>query len=275
MPEVSSIIDNCFINAPFLQLQQGLLQKFLSRRLRPEIGLEGGALQYCTSSDFKKIANKLKKVGLPCTLHAPFLSLDAGSEDPDVRRRTRVTLQSAFALLNVFEPKSIVCHPHLVYGDDEDQNERRLTLSLEFWREMVEMAAACEVTVMFENTYEKTTDGHRNFLSRLNHPRARFCLDVGHVMAFAGNSWTDWLPELEPWLGQLHLHDNTGRNDEHIAIGDGVFDFETLFSYLVRNRLSPLITLEPHTAESLEGSLKYLGASRAFHTYLIHYRKIP
>ena len=38
------ITSRCFINAPFEQLQAGLLDLFLHYRLQPEIGLEGNCL---------------------------------------------------------------------------------------------------------------------------------------------------------------------------------------------------------------------------------------
>ncbi len=79
---------------------------------------------------------------------------------------------------------------------------------------MLALAEPTGVGLMLENTYEQTPTIHREILCRLNSPGARFCLDVGHTLAFAGNSWRDWLPELSPWLGHLHLHDNRGGRDE-------------------------------------------------------------
>ena len=111
---------------------------------------------------------------------------------------------------------------------------------------------------MLENTYEKSPEIHRQILSRLDNPAARFCLDVGHTLAFAGNSWRDWLPELAPWLGHLHLHDNDGNRDQHLAVGQGNFDFAGLFAYLRQNDLRPTITLEPHQEEDLAKSLAVL-----------------
>ena len=63
---------------------------------------------------------------------------------------------------------------------------------------------------------------------------------------------------MTPWLGHLHLHDNTGSLDSHLAIGRGDFDFEALFSYLSANNIGPLITLEPHSEDDLWASLKAL-----------------
>jgi sugar phosphate isomerase/epimerase len=50
-----------------------------------------------------------------------------------------------------------------------------------------------------------------------------FCLDVGHAN-------TGLLPEfmeLKSRLANLHVHDNNGKFDEHLPIGDGTVDFDS------------------------------------------------
>ena len=112
---------------------------------------------------------------------------------------------------------------------------------------------------MFENTYENNPEQHIEVLSALNSPFAKFCLDAGHTLAFAKNSWQDWLPSLSEWLGQLHLHDNDGDMDRHLAVGQGIFDFTGLFDFLRNNDLRPIVTLEPHEEDCLWSSLSALA----------------
>jgi len=50
-----------------------------------------------------------------------------------------------------------------------------------------------------------------------------FCLDVGHANTMG------LLPEfmeLKSRLANLHVHDNNGKFDEHLPIGDGTVDFD-------------------------------------------------
>ena len=64
---------------------------------------------------------------------------------------------------------------------------------------------------------------------------------------------------MSDWLGQLHLHDNSGDMDNHLAIGQGIFDFTGLFDHLRANKHRPIITLEPHQEDGLWGSLSALS----------------
>ena len=54
---------------------------------------------------------------------------------------------------------------------------------------------------------------------------------------------------------ELHLHDNNGEEDTHLAIGKGNADFAGLFQLIDEKGLSPTITLEPHEEETLWLSL--------------------
>jgi len=255
--KLSYIIPHIFVNLPFDQLSSydQLIRNF---HIQPEIGFEGEILYNFTKDDFKEKAGLLEQEGLHCTLHAPFGDLSPGARDKQILEATRDKLRRCFELVEIFKPRSVVCHLnyeekiHSYHLDEWFQN------SLATWREFLAIAEEQNTTIMFENTYEKSPDMHKRILETLNSPRARFCLDTGHLMAFAQNSWHNWLPSLENHLGQLHLHDNHGSRDEHLPIGAGDFDFAGLFAYLKQQKSAPLVTLEPRSENDLWESLKAL-----------------
>ena len=260
----ASITRKCFINAPFEQLEHGLLDTFLRNELQPEIGLEGECLWTRGDEAFVEVANNLQEKGLSCTLHAPFFDLMPGALDSRILDVTRQKLRRAFSLIKVFSPESIVCH----LGYDEEKHSYKwddwLRISVETWSEFLEVASASGTRVMFENTYEKLPEVHYHLFNELPGENFGFCLDVGHLMAYAGSTWQIWLDKLQPWLGQIHLHDNRGSRDDHIAIGQGQFDFQELFTHLRENNLSPLITLEPHSEDDLWKSLEAIHTMNLF-----------
>ncbi|MBU0909130.1 MAG: sugar phosphate isomerase/epimerase [Proteobacteria bacterium] len=247
----------CFVNAPFRYLQENL-SRFISEGIQPEIGLEGDVLYTAQRNDFAVIAEKLSAHNLSCTLHAPFYELYPGSLDPEIRRVSRSKIRKAFELIPVFKPRSIVCHLGFEENKHGYKPEEWFKYSLEAWQEFLAIATEHDTPLMLENTYEQGPTQHRQMLAALDSPYARFCLDVGHVLAFAKKNWHDWLPELEPWLGQLHLHDNHGIRDTHLAIGQGIFDFAGFLAYIRERRLSPIVTLEPHQENGVKESLRAL-----------------
>lgn len=264
----TSITERCFVNAPFDQLRAGMLDFVVQNRIQPEIGLEGDFLWDTPTEEFYGVASVLKKNNLSCTLHAPFFDLAPGGIDKKILEITRKKLRLAFDLITVFQPESIVCH--LGYEDNKHSYklEHWLENSIETWSALINIAARSHVRVMFENTYETTPDIHHRLLTELNSPHTRFCLDTGHLLAYAGTSWQIWLESLLPWLGQLHLHDNKGDRDDHIAVGTGLFNFSELFDFLRAKKQKPLITLEPHSIQDLWTTLKNLYEQKMLDGFL-------
>jgi sugar phosphate isomerase/epimerase len=259
------ITSRCFINFPFRRLQQEL-NLVLTHRIQPEIGLEGDTLYTATAAEYREIAEALAKAGLGCTLHAPFFDLAPGALDEHILTATRTKLGKAFDLIEIFRPAAVVCHLNYEENKHGYKKSAWFNAALATWQALLTQAAAHNVPLMLENTYETGPEQHVKMLTALNSPLARFCLDAGHVSAFAKNSWQAWLPTMAPWLGQLHLHDNHGDRDAHLAPGRGNFDFSGLFRYLKEQRLQPLVTLEPHTEDDLWESLAALDRMQFFST---------
>ena len=99
----------------------------------------------------------------------------------------------------------------------------------------------------------------RVFFERLPEDQVGFCLDTGHQNVFSETSLEVWLKSLGAYLKQLHLHDNCGVNDEHLAPGKGQIDFVSLFNQLSSADIRPVVvTLEIHREEDLKPGLEYL-----------------
>lgn len=251
----SSAMDyHCFTNAPFDLLCENIAY-FIDKKIQPEIGFEGDVLYRISTADCHDISAQLRSAGLDCTIHAPFQDLSLGSADQNIRQTSYNKIKKAFNLIEIFRPKAIVCH--LTYEEHKHsyREESWFTNSLAGFRSLLQSAERHTTPIHIENTYEKTPSQHIKLLSALNSPYAGFCLDTGHINAFARNKWQDWLPSLSPWLSHIHIHDNLGVRDEHLAIGRGNFDFAGLLNYLKNVKTKPLITFEPHNTEEIESTI--------------------
>ena len=257
-PFAPDLTRRCFINAPWYDLKETYLDLFLEHGLQPEIGLEGTCLYEEDRAEFARIAALLKKHKLACTLHAPFFDLAPGALDPYILEKTRDKLELAFQLISLFSPKVIVCHLQFEDNKHGYKYPEWLSAASTTWATLVDIAARHNTMVVLENTYETSPTMHLDVLRGLNSTHAGFCLDVGHLLAFSKTSWQTWLPTLLPWLAHLHLHDNTGVRDEHLAPGRGNFNFPELFCYLKQQHCSPSVTFEPHSVDDLHLTFEYL-----------------
>lgn len=96
-------------------------------------------------------------------------------------------------------------------------------------------------------------------VQRVDDPRFRLCLDLGHAHAeLSRTPLMAWVEACAPLLGHVHLHDNRGGEDLHLPLGEGtapveeaLIRLETLcpgLTYTVENmRAAPSVAwLERH-----------------------------
>ncbi|MBW2036695.1 MAG: sugar phosphate isomerase/epimerase [Deltaproteobacteria bacterium] len=258
------IIKHVQVCIPFRLLKEKYLSLVLKNRINPEIGIDGEVIDTVPEKDFSQIASILHREGLIISMHGPFYDLVPGGLDKKMLKATRERLRQAFELVPVFDPVSIVCHTGYDRKRYYRAEEEWLEAAIETWAPLVEDLQGTRATLMLENVYEKTPRMFLKLLNALNSEKAAFCFDPGHMNLFSEADMEDWLKRLGPFLGELHLHDNKGRHDEHLAIGAGMIDFETIFKYIEENQLRPVITLEAHKEEWVWQSIEALSRSERF-----------
>ncbi len=247
------------VNIPFTMLWDSYIELFIKNGLNPEIGIDAVSLNRFSYDDFKDIARRLHEQNLTITLHGPFIDLSPGSSDPDVVNLTRHRFKQMLKLVPLFKPKTVVCHAGYDWKRYGYFKEEWVKKSLEIWSWLGALIADEGGQLMLENVYEHSPEDIRILFENLEKQNVGFCLDTGHQSAFSRTSLTAWLDSLGPYLGQIHLHDNQGKNDDHLAMGKGKIDFNTFFKALKAIRKAPpVITLEPHEEEALRPSLEFL-----------------
>jgi sugar phosphate isomerase/epimerase len=251
--------DQVQVNIPFVMLHDSFFDRFLEERINPEIGLDAEALDSFTLPEFRQAAKRLSDRGLRVTLHAPFVDLSPGSPDPEFWNLTRRRFEQVVKLIPVFRPQTVVCHAGFetkrygFLGDAWFEN------SIRMWTWLGRLVHEEGARLMLENVFEDGPDELKILFESLDKKRVAFCLDTGHQSAFSNTPLEIWIGSLGSHIGQLHLHDNFGEKDEHIALGKGIIDFPAFFRALKRElETPPVITLEPHREEELRPSLEYL-----------------
>ena len=246
--------DLLHIHVPYHQLDQ-LLPMILERRLQPEIGFRGPDLDQLSPELIERAASQLADAGLAVTIHAPFFDLNPGAIEPYVFEATALRFRQTMAVSSRLGAKLIVFHPGYEYWKYGGMDHLWLDASLQFWPPMLDLAEEYEITLALENIFETGPETLAELLSRLDSPRLGHCFDVGHWRLFSKVSLPDWFKALGDQIVHLHLHDNTGKGDEHRPIGEGDIDFNELFRLIATLEAPPSMTLEAHTSDELERSL--------------------
>ena len=228
----------------------------LNRKLQPEVACQEVLLEKLDFEQLGDCATQLREQGLSTTLHAPFNGFNPGSSKKKARNASLKIADQSLLLAEKLHAKRIVFHPGLAYGSEGKKLGLWVKNNLDFWPDFLARAAEIDCIICIENIYEATPDVFMNLLTTINSPQMGHVLDLGHWNIFGTGKLLDWLNTTAPYLKHLHLHDNHGERDEHLAIGQGYVPFSTLFEWLKTTKASPTITLENHSLPDTELSLQ-------------------
>jgi sugar phosphate isomerase/epimerase len=249
------LLEKVQVNVPFLKLKNDYLPLFMEYGINPEIGIDAGAIDSISDKEFKNIAEILKINKRKTTLHGPFMDLVPGGLDTMLLAATRKRLDRFFEIIPVFEPVNVVCHTGYDPGHYRENWNEWLANSIATWKSYVSLAERFGFKLLLENVYETSPEVHYALFDTIPSDAFGFCLDVGHHHVFGKSPLKEWVGMLGEKIMEIHLHDNSGEKDGHLAIGKGNVDFTGLFHLLDGKGLRPVITLEPHEEETLWQSL--------------------
>jgi sugar phosphate isomerase/epimerase len=245
---------------PHVHVPYDSLDKYLPFIKKEELNLEiyfgSRSVDSITAGDIDNLREKLDyNPGL--TIHAPFMDLSPGAVDVKVRE---VTMQRFSAMLDIsgkLMPKVIVFHSGYDRWKYDNRMDIWLEMSLETWRPLNAKAEEMGIKIAIENIFEDEPENLRLLSSKVHSPNFGICFDTGHFNLFSKLPLAEWIGIIKPYIRELHLHDNSRYGDDHLAIGDGDFDFKTLFSEL--KGLDCIYTIESHTVEDVMKSLERIG----------------
>jgi len=190
------------------------------------------------------------------TMHAPFMDLSPGAVDSQIRAVTVTRFNQIFEIAHVLQPECIVFHS----GYEKWKYAMRVDLwlknSLKTWEHFAKRSADMGIKIAIENIFEDEPTNLRLLMEEMGSEYFGLCFDAGHFNLFSRIPLGEWLDQISRYIVELHLHDNNRTFDDHKAIGDGTFDFQTLFS-AVRDR-KPIYTIEGHTKEAVIKSMQVL-----------------
>lgn len=242
-----------FVHIPYNELIENLA-KVEEEDFNIEMCLSGEMLDSYPSEETNRILSIFKNQNRDCTFHAPYRDLNPGSFDKTIRE---VTLRRFYQTLEIaaqFEPQVIVFHTGFDSRRYFGLEEQWLKFSLQSWEEMLKKAKGISAALALENVFESQPHQLYRIIKECN-PSLNFCLDVGHHNVFSPQPLKNWFDLLGEFLVEVHLHDNNGQADEHLAIGQGNFPFDELASLLKQYHSSPLLTIEGRDEAAIRESL--------------------
>jgi len=246
--------------APQVHVPYHRIGEFLPFLRKHHINLElyfsACTLDALKDSDIKELRNGLD-YNPSLTIHSPFMDLSPGAEDLKVRAITLERFSHVFDIAAILTPEVIVFHSGYEKWKYALKVETWIENSMQIWRELVQRASEMGIKIAIENIFEDNPENLRLLMEAIPSEHFGLCFDTGHFHLFSKISLAEWLNQIRSHILEIHLHDNTGKADDHLAIGDGNFDFAALFAEL--RDITPVYTIEARSKEDVLRSIEQLN----------------
>ena len=180
--------------------------------------------------------------------HAPWRT-PIKDRDPHERMLWTEAMKKSIYGTYVLGAPRFVVHPLMPYLDTAEGKEEVWSLNEAFFAELADYAKEYGVTVCVENlpfpAYPLTTvEQVCEIVDKLDRPNLKVCLDAGHASIFFGSDVGAAIRYIGKRLEAVHIHDNMGKEDEHLIPGDGIIDWDGYCAALREIGFDGVISLE-------------------------------
>lgn len=203
-------------------------------------------------------AKAVATMGVPFTVHGPFIGVDIGSTN-EAKRRATVELHRR----HISVAAALGARLYLVHPDRQRKPLPRQPAVIAALRrsfsELRGFQDRYDVPIVVENM-PYLGRSHFTAPGDLDLCGLGLALDVGHAAVSA--TLSAWLEDSDQALRHVHLHDNHGpsHGDQHRPLGTGVVDAAAVIAKARRAGASMVI--EHKTSDEVHASLYYLRAHR-------------
>lgn len=233
--------------------------RFLSLADRHNIGFELTSFMFPAVLDDKKTVKRLldRFFHAPVkAIHGPFVDLNYSGGDIEIFKVSAKRITRCAEIASKLGVKKMVLHS--CFFPVLKKEDPLYNLWTEESAYLLDFISKTYGTVFcIENMLDRDPDIICRMASYNQTPTRRACLDAGHANLTL-TPQENWVSALSSHLSHIHLSDNRGVYDEHLALGDGTVDWKGFFKSCEKHPFSADYTLEVGSVENIEKSVEYL-----------------
>jgi sugar phosphate isomerase/epimerase len=185
---------------------------------------------------------------LPCFVYTPDLT-------PAIRRASLDEMKHSLDAAAGINVHKAVLHPGYITGMGMFAMDAAKKYAHTALTAIVAHARDLNIQLCFENMFPSY---HLNFEPESfedlfkEFPGLKMTLDTGHANIGDPEQTRlgQFVTRLAPYIGHVHISDNFGKKDDHMAVGKGNIDFKSLVSSLKQAGYDDTITFEVFSANT-------------------------
>lgn len=191
------------------------------------------------------------------TMHGVFFDIAMTSTDEIIRNRSRVLMNNSMEIAANLGVKGVVFHTGINPGL---WNRSYLDGWLDTAATWLDKLAKeySHIEIYIENTFDKEPGVLTSLIDLLSHRKnVKLCLDYGHAL-LTDTEDEEWVRQMAPYVGHVHLNDHDMKEDLHLAPGKGLVDFEHFEDLMEEYEVDAQVLLELNGAQEQLEALKYM-----------------
>jgi sugar phosphate isomerase/epimerase len=216
-----------------------------------------------TPLERKQIRELLNSYSLTPIVHAPFYDINIASLNPQIGTASMQQIQEAITFAADIKANIVDFHPGNLPGDYPKRflQQSRKNL-LKHLSNLIEIAENQQITLSIENKQRgrnlqviSSSDEQLAIIREISSKYCQVTFDVGHANTYSYNLH-NYARCIAPHLVNVHLHDNNGIKDEHLALGQGNINFKKVLKTLDAVQYSGPFILEVKSWAGLQSSIE-------------------
>lgn len=194
---------------------------------------------------------------LKYTIHAPFMDVNIAALGRSSRENSISQIKNSIDLASEIDAKAVVVHPGLIPFLAKEHPEKIYEVCEKSVRELGDYSNDLGVNTTIENMPNFESMIHQD-LNRLNElvvdANLGMTLDIGHANHCKISADEMYFDPIK----HIHIHDNLGDDDSHLALGEGSIDLNHIIDIFQKKNYDGIYMIEVNNRDSIKKSFEFL-----------------
>jgi len=246
----------CIQSQPFERIEA-----YLSRYPNSVCEILNDGLHHLNTGRVQTLKRIRPSYGLEYAMHLPFILINYAATNPSLRRAVQRIILTALDHAAELECTHAIIHSGQNDGLSSFSPELARRHFLEFLEKVGRTAVDHGVQMCIENNASTsyiihTASEMARFFEEEASQHFRIALDIGH--ASIHQELDEYIRRFQGKINHVHLHDNLGKQDEHLPLDQGNIDWRRAVGQLLNNGFEGFLVIENQSWEDNEKSLALL-----------------
>lgn len=205
-----------------------------------------------------KLKRILEKRSISALVHASFYDVNLASLNPLMRRASVKQLRECIEFADDIGSGLVVVHSGLLSKDYPESMLKQSRMNLiDSISSVLALAEKSDIVLALENQHDggaygviRFPEDYAKIIEKFDSPYVKGTFDVGHANTFKVDLEAS-LMKISDYLVNIHIHDNDGKRDLHLPVGEGVIDFRGVLKTLKNLNYSGPLIIENKTFEDM------------------------